>query len=265
MLKVTPQQKKYKILLIGEACEDVYVYGYVDRISPEAPVPVFSKDFKEKKGGMIKNVLSNIENMSNDNVIVSSFFNDPSLIKKIRFVENKSNYQIMRYDIEKELSPLAVDNKFIFNEKNYDAVVISDYNKGYLTGVFIEKICKYFENTKIFVDTKKKNLSYFKNCVIKINKSERDKCYNIPKNSHVITTLGHEGCLYQGIIYPTKKVDVHDVCGAGDVFLSALVIGWLENKDIIKAINIANNCASLSVTMPGCYSVKRNEYEDLCF
>ena len=40
MSKDTQQQKQYNILIIGESCEDIYVYGEVNRISPEAPVPV---------------------------------------------------------------------------------------------------------------------------------------------------------------------------------------------------------------------------------
>ena len=43
MLKDTQQQKQFRILLIGETCLDVYNTGAVERISPEAPVPVLKK------------------------------------------------------------------------------------------------------------------------------------------------------------------------------------------------------------------------------
>ena len=49
MSKDTQQQKQYRILLIGESCQDVYVFGEVNRISPEAPVPVLKKIKKESK------------------------------------------------------------------------------------------------------------------------------------------------------------------------------------------------------------------------
>lgn len=262
MLKDIQQQKQYKILLIGEACEDVYVYGSINRISPEAPVPVLKKESKEKKSGMAGNVLNNLKSITGDNFKIYSYFNDAKLIKKIRFVDNKSKYQVMRYDIEKDIHPLDIET---IENQNYDAVVISDYNKGFLPPNLIGKIIKIFKNSKIFVDTKKRDLAVFKDCILKINKAEKENSFNFEKNPNVIVTLGSEGCLYKNKIYKTKKVDVYDVCGAGDVFLASLVVGWLEKGNIVDAINVANSCAALSVTKSGCYTVSRKEYEkSLC-
>ena len=261
MSKVIQQQKQYKILLIGECCQDVYVYGDVNRLNPEAPVPVLKKTNKIKKEGMAGNVFNNIKSLGKNISDIVAFFNDPKLIKKIRFIDKKSNYQLLRYDIENILTPL----RFIeIPKESFDAIIISDYNKGYLTDELIKEITSFYKNTKIFVDTKRSNLSIFKNCVIKINNAENKKCYNVPESADVIVTLGAEGCTFKGKSYKTKKVDVHDVCGAGDVFLSSMVIGWLETKNMQKAIEIANQCASISVTKHGCYTVKRKEYENIC-
>ena len=52
----TPVQKQFNILLIGDHCEDVYHYGTVDRISPEAPVPVFVPTHETRRPGMAGNV-----------------------------------------------------------------------------------------------------------------------------------------------------------------------------------------------------------------
>jgi bifunctional ADP-heptose synthase (sugar kinase/adenylyltransferase) len=210
---------------------------------------------------MAGNVLNNIKSLGNNISEINSYFNEPNLIKKIRFIDKKSNYQLLRYDIEKELKPLAFED---IEKKEYDAIVISDYNKGYITDLLINKIVSFYKNSKIFVDTKRQDLSNFKNCIIKINKLESEKCFNLSNNSKLIITSGANGCTFEDKIYPTKKVDVHDVCGAGDVFLAALVVGWIETKDISKAINSANNSASLSVTKHGCYTVSREEYENLC-
>ena len=261
MSKDIQQQKKFKILLIGESCEDVYVYGDVNRISPEAPVPVFKKMNKEKKLGMAGNVLNNLKSIGKNNCEINGYFNDSRLIKKIRFVDEKFKYQVMRYDIEKHINHLDVN---LIERKNYDAVIISDYNKGFLTPSVINDIITTFSEAKIFVDTKKRDISIFKDSIIKINNLEKEKAINVEKNDNVIVTLGADGCLFQNKIFKTKKVEVHDVCGAGDVFLVALVVRWLETKDIVKAIDVANKCATLSVTKLGCYTVRRDEYENLC-
>jgi D-glycero-beta-D-manno-heptose-7-phosphate kinase len=47
-----PQQKPYKILLIGDSCIDEYVYGTCERLNPEAPVPILKFNRKESKSGM---------------------------------------------------------------------------------------------------------------------------------------------------------------------------------------------------------------------
>jgi D-beta-D-heptose 7-phosphate kinase/D-beta-D-heptose 1-phosphate adenosyltransferase len=260
MLQDTQQQKPYKVLLVGEICQDVYVFGDVNRLSPEAPVPVLKKSRKEYKQGMAGNVCKNIQEMAN-NAEVHFYCNSIQKIKKIRYIDEKSNYQIMRYDIENELEALNIED---ISHETYDLVVISDYNKGYLTEKTISSLCTKFKDSKIFVDTKRQSISSFHNCVIKFNEMESNAIKQKPVSVEIITTLGAKGCSYLGENYPVEKVEVHDVCGAGDVFLAALAVRWLETKDMIKAIKTANNCASLSVTKLGCYTVSRREYEKLC-
>ena len=49
------------VLVIGDSCEDVFIYGDIERISPEAPVPVFKPTHEETNGGMARNVANNVE------------------------------------------------------------------------------------------------------------------------------------------------------------------------------------------------------------
>ena len=70
-------QKQYKILLVGETCQDEYVYGDVDRISPEAPIPVVKYIRTETSNGMSANVKANLESFG---VLVNHITNKLSLI-----------------------------------------------------------------------------------------------------------------------------------------------------------------------------------------
>ena len=54
-------QRQFNVLLLGETCKDEYVYGTVERISPEAPVPVFDYERTEVKPGMAGNVYHNLK------------------------------------------------------------------------------------------------------------------------------------------------------------------------------------------------------------
>lgn len=262
MLKDIRAQNTYEILIIGETCLDVYVFGEVNRLSPEAPVPILKKKSKETKIGMSGNVCANIKSMI-PSIKITKVSNDSKDIRKIRFIDKESNYQVLRYDIENEIKSLDISK--IDTRKKYDAIVLSDYNKGLISKKFVSNLTKIFKDTKIFVDTKKTDLKIFKDCVIKINEKEsKNLSISDRDNLDCIITLGSSGCVYQDEKYETKRVEVYDVCGAGDVFLAALVSRWLETKDMERSIKTANNCATLSVTKLGCYTVKREEYENLC-
>ena len=79
------------------------------------------------------------------------------------------------------------------------------------------------------------------------------------ENSKFIVTLGERGTQYCDIIYPTSTVEVFDVCGAGDVFLSSLVSGYLKYGSVEEAIPFANKMASLSVTHMGTYVLTKED------
>ena len=107
-------------------------------------------------------------------------------------------------------------------KNDFDGTVFSDYNKGILPHSTLSKIIRQLPKP-VFVDSKKRDLSAFSDCIIKINKVERESASILPADCEIITTLGEKGAKWKGSIYPSQKVhDVFDVCGAGDSFLAAL-------------------------------------------
>ena len=259
----TQQQNQYRILLIGDACLDIYYFGTCDRLSPEAPVPIFKRKTIENRPGMCLNVKENLTSLG-CNVEVDR---NTEKIKKIRFIDQRSNQQILRVDEEPKINNIDIRKYSCSFLKDFDAVVISDYDKGYILDGDVIDILEPARRLGIpvFVDSKKKNLSNFKECFIKINDVEYKSLKSLPRNCELIVTHGSLGCSWNGEMFPTSKVEVHDVCGAGDVFLSAFVVRWLETKDIKKSIKTANACASFSVTKFGTYTLNRLEYENLRF
>lgn len=236
--------KQLKVLVIGDYCIDIFKYGTCNRLSPEAPVPVFLYEYEIKSDGMAGNVHNNILSLKlNSNLIVS---NRESV--KTRYIDSKSKQHLIRADFEKTNKPININS--FGNLNKYDCIIISDYDKG----AIVEENVKYIiENFKgpIFVDSKKNNLSIFKNCIIKINESEFIKCKNIPKNSELIVTLGERGALYKDEIIPAQKVTVFDVSGAGDSFMAGLVAQYLLINDLKIAIRFANICASNVIKKSG--------------
>lgn len=252
-LKSILQPRRFKILLIGDNCIDRYVFGTVDRISPEAPVPVLKIDNTKDivRPGMAGNVKENLIALGNE---VSFIFGETST--KTRIVDSKSGYHLLRLDDDVKSEPLKV----ISDICHYDAIVISDYNKGLLTYDNIQEIRALYTGS-IFIDTKKTDLQKFSGCYVKINETELNA--SISDVDTMIVTLGAKGALYNEKMYPTNKVEVHDVTGAGDVFLASLATFYLHLGSIEAAIPYANKLAAVSVTHKGTYTISKEDLNSL--
>ena len=89
---------------------------------------------------------------------------------------------------------------------------------------------------------------------IKINKKEYTESKDtLPKNiiNKLIVTLGEDGCMYKGDIFPVEAVEIKDVSGAGDTFFAGLISKYLNTKDIFESIIFANACATKVVQKKG--------------
>ena len=257
------QQKSYNVLLIGDNCEDVYHYGMCERISPEAPVPVFKEYSQKTKVGMSSNVRLNLESFG----IIVDHYTSREITKKHRFIDQRYNQHILRWDEgEKELvreMDIGAPSPRILEK--YDAVVISDYNKGFLRYNTCKRLTTLFAKHKIpvFVDTKKKDLTCFVDSIIKINEKEYANIEKHLDNPQFVVTLGERGAVYRGKNYTTTPKEVFDVCGAGDVFLSALVYGVLDSGSIEKSIDLANKAATLSVSKAQTYVLSDKDIKEI--
>ena len=248
-LKNTQPQTRYRILLIGDDCEDVYQYGTIDRLSPEAPVPVFKFSHEERKPGMAGNVLRNLEALGCE---VNYLHGKTSV--KTRIVDIRSKQHIVRIDNDIASDPLTFDTHI---PKVYDAIVISDYNKGTISYDIIEEAIA--TKMPVFVDTKKTDLERMQGAWVKINELEYSKIKS--ECSGLIVTRGSKGADAVHHEYSSKapKVEVVDVTGAGDTFLAALAYNFLHTKDIKRAMDFANLSAAVTVQHVGCYAPTMEE------
>lgn len=245
------QHKKFKILLIGDTCIDTYIYGTVNRISPEAPVPVFEPHSESVKDGMGGNVLNNLKNLG-----CEVNFLHGKISKKTRLIDERSKQQLLRIDQDSFSDPI----EFATAIPNYDAVVVSDYCKGSISYELVEELIKEVK-CPIFIDTKKHDLARFEGAFVKINSNEYNQLTSKPSAEKLIVTQGDKGVLWNGEHFESEPVEVSDVCGAGDTFLSALVYSYLSTNDIRTAIRFANKAAGISVQHLGCYAPTLEELQ----
>jgi len=185
---------KLKVVIIGDVMLDTYWWGQVDRISPEAPVPVVSLLSKEHRVGGAANVALNtvalgaqtsivsVIGSDADGVLLQSLFEaqkiDTSylLTHASRITTNKTrvmsrNQQMMRLDAE-ITTPISSDIEMVLlqkftaclDAKKPDVVIFEDYDKGVLTPTFIKaaiSICTE-RNIVMSVDPKKNNFLAYK-------------------------------------------------------------------------------------------------------
>ncbi|MEP6677030.1 MAG: PfkB family carbohydrate kinase [Ferruginibacter sp.] len=203
---------KLKVAVIGDVMLDTYWWGHVERISPEAPVPVVAVDKKEQRIGGAANVALNISSMNAAVFAISVMGDDDDgmqlkqlldaknintsylIQSKERTTTNKiriisRNQQMMRLDAEmtKDISTAEEDElikafeNFVAAEKP-NAVILEDYNKGVLTPKVIEKVIAICKANHIItaVDPKRKNFFAYKGVdIFKPNLKEAKEAFNI--------------------------------------------------------------------------------------
>lgn len=240
-----------KVLVIGDGCTDVFRYGRCERLSPEAPVPVFLPSRTTGNGGMALNVAENLNALGIECDVMT---NDVRPVKT-RYVDEISNQMLLRVDEKDVIKPITAEELEFFDLANYEAVVISDYNKGYLS---YDDIMWIAENHPLtFMDTKKELGPWCEDIkFIKINNKEFKENEDYLRNyypGNLIVTKGKDGAVlnYDQKFPIESEHEVRDLSGAGDTFLAALVAKFLENNDICEAIRFANKCAAWVVTQKG--------------
>ena len=215
LLRMFEDFKQKKILIIGDVMIDKYILGNVERISPEAPVPVLHQKEEYYRLGGAANVGANISSLGAKSYILSIVGEDNNsnvmeklfkeikvstlLLKdkerqttiKTRVMTNKQ--QIVRIDTEttKNISSKTENEILKLYKKilpEIDAIILEDYNKGLLTKKLIKNLILLAneQNKIISVDPKYHNFFEYKNCTIfKPNNHEFQKNMKIEIKNEV--------------------------------------------------------------------------------
>jgi len=238
-----------KVLVIGDSCTDVFVYGYCKRLCPEGPIPIFEPSRTITNMGMSGNVVANLKALGAEKV---ELVTNKEQITKTRYVEEKANHLIIRIDSNDKVSNSFDVKRVPFND--YDAVIVSDYDKGFLSLADLKMISDSHPLT--FIDTKKPLSAEMSNYTfIKINEVEWENCKGQEYENwrdRLIITMSERGAMYDGITYPVNNdIEVRDLSGAGDTFMASLVVSYLLTLSIEVSIKYANECATKVVQKRG--------------
>ena len=251
-----------KIGLIGDHITDIYIYGKMNRFSPESPIPIFDVTHQDSKAGGASNVNNNLQALG---VHTLYYYDGAEYSVKKRYV---CGHHIMFRCDEDKTSKVDCNDISFPDDCKY--VILSDYNKGVLRNSqqIIHKLKK--EGKIVIVDPKKSLVNYEGADIVKMNEEEyfkfamvgddyqdTRKFYNV---GTFVITRGSRG----PIIIEKDKItkldgidnEVADVTGAGDVFIAAMTYYLAKGEHITQACDKANQLASMSVGHFGTYVLK---------
>ena len=274
-----------KFIVIGDIMVDQTVYGEVRKISPEAPIPVIEcKETRYVLGGAA-NVAKNVVALGHEvimcgytSMISTQLFDQhPSIDTKytiykgldnvkLRYVDNKTGYQLLRADNEDEIKsygPIENDLWKDIDTIEADALIISDYNKG----VIGDSISELIEKAKgrgipVFVDTRRDLITPFEGVNwIMPNAKELAailEWHGSREEIEIIEDFQLEGMVVtlseNGMYLVTKNFtfsvdatqkNVVDVTGAGDTALATFAVEIASGSSPEKALRKANENAGL--------------------
>ncbi len=208
--------KKIKVLIVGDAMIDSYMWGSINRQSPEAPIPIVDIEKYEKRLGGAANVAANIKALGATPILCSVIGNEDKGFFDLMKCENLSakgilqeerkttvktriiseNKHQLRVD-EEDTFPIINESDFIKHSidlmSNVHVVIFQDYNKGVLTKHVINSLVEFATKKQIptLVDPKKENYWQYKGLnifkpniteLIESNSKEEELCLeNISK------------------------------------------------------------------------------------
>lgn len=293
--KLVAEFKNKKVLVLGDLMLDKYIWGHVSRISPEAPVPVVEVHKDTSCLGGAGNVCQNLQSLGGRPLLVGvvgddeyglwikSNLRDSSgiLVDRARPTTVKTriiahHQQVVRVDQEKKsaVSTEVEDQIFTFlSRQQYEGLLLSDYNKGVLTGSLMSRVLPMAKKRGIpvFVDPKVENFSLFPSVTLitpnhfEAEKIVRHECRTDPEVEkagyeimskaacrYLILKRGEQGMAVfeQGqkpLHIPTIAKEVFDVTGAGDTVIAAASLALLAGASIFEAASMANIAAGIVV------------------
>lgn len=245
--------KDVSILVVGDPMIDVYHFGRVDRISPEAPVPVFVEEREESRRGGADNVAFQLQALCTR---VLCFFPPKPWIEKHRYLVG--SHQLFRSDRDYRYN----HNSPCLESSVCSAIVVSDYAKGSITSI-PKATCP------IVVDPKGSDWLKYEGCaVICPNEKEYNQWDGRGSFSNILVKRGEHGMrLIQGKTQteiPAQARHVFDPTGCGDTVVAVLAASLGAGADLQTAARMANIAAGYVVGEVGTAVCSAEKLKQLC-
>ena len=318
-LQILPKFQDVSILVFGDIMLDHYVWGQAQRLSDEAPVPVVWVGKEEDRLGGAANDVRNLRGLGVKVSLVGVVGNDPEAARIEALIEQSGvqellliredqrpttlktrviarNQQVVRIDRETldQISPTSQQQIVAFIEarlESYDAIILSEYGKGFFTAELAQKLKDWqlagrigLKNRPLILDPHPRNSELYRYAsVVKPNRAEAEKAIGKKINSVqdaflgatqlqkmwgaelVLLSLSEDGMVIVGdslrepIHIKTRAVEVADVSGAGDTVTSVFAAALAAGADVQLAGELANLAAGIVISEVGTAAISSDK------
>jgi D-beta-D-heptose 7-phosphate kinase/D-beta-D-heptose 1-phosphate adenosyltransferase len=302
--KVLERTEPPRVLVVGDVMLDRFVWGDVGRISPEAPVPVVRVQRETVHLGGAANVAANLRSMGASAAVTGILGRDAAgdllcsnleeagiesrLIAapgrettvKTRIIARAQ--QVVRVDREDDATLDAKAGDHLLNQirdglSDADALVVSDYGKGVVSGDLLGSVLPEARERglPVVIDPKPRNFSHYQPAtIISPNEAEAARAMALEihndrdcleaaravldrlETDSVLVTRGERGMLLleregEPLYIPATAREVYDVTGAGDTVVAVLAMALGSGASLEEAARLANHAAALVVGKVG--------------
>ncbi len=315
-----------RLLVVGDLMLDRYVFGDAERISPEAPIQILRVAHEEARLGGAGAVVNNLRALGAEVDVFGVVGRDPDgdhvlaelerigagteeilrcadrpTTRKTRFVgraQHRIPQQVLRVDWEgtsdlDAVRQARIDTGFqrVLMTNRPDAVLLSDYGKGVLTGMLTRKLIEWARHSEfdvpVIVDPlKSADYSKYRGAtVLTPNREEAQVASGVPLAGAdeaalqraaaalvdevdidaLVITLDQEGAYLRlrqeagGSLIPTRPRHVYDNAGAGDMVVAVMALATAAGATFRQAVQLANVAGGLEVEKFGVQTVTREE------
>jgi len=257
--KLVEMFHEVRVLVTGDPMLDIYHYGTVDRLSPEAPAPVFVETGSNTYPGGAANVYEQLEQL---NVDAEHHFPKQWWTEKHRYLVN--GQQLFR--IDKDMHHYA---EGMPNLTSIDAIVMSDYGKSWLGADYCRSLIAEARkhHIPVVVDPKGTGWAKFDGCTVICPNEVEAKNPEIKAFDVVLYKKGAQGLLLKDHTwehaFPAVARQVYDVTGAGDTVVATVAAVLACGGNLHEAARLANIAAGAVVGKRGTATVTNDELLDL--
>jgi D-beta-D-heptose 7-phosphate kinase/D-beta-D-heptose 1-phosphate adenosyltransferase len=281
LVEIVDRWKSSKVIVIGDAAIDRWIYGTVHRTSPEAPVPVVLQERIEETLGMAGLVANMVNELCGHAVLITSDRPRPVKTRLMARVPGRGYQPIARIDQESTdpipclESERLLDRVVLAIQDGYRSILLCDYSKGCVT----PHLCRGLRELSrqygipVAVDPGRgSDWSNYRGMLIKANQSEWGEsgfmsypaCVSSLRLRGLIVTHGSKGmnlCLGRDDEHAIvgSPVDGADVCGAGDQSFAVLGLALACGANLVSSCRLADAAGRLQAMRHGCVPVTHDE------